>query len=371
MATFHELIAANRRRSGLLIAGFLMLFTGTLYVFGVFLAGDDPRAGIIPAALGLVGGGLVALLSYYFGSNAVLAMSGAKQIQKSDDPQLWNVVEEMSIAAGLPMPAIYKINDTALNAFATGRDPQHAAVAITTGLRERLTRSELQGVLAHEMSHVKNYDIRFSMLLAVMVGVLVLVADTFRRWLWWGGGGRRKSRRDSEGAGGATAIIAVVAILLSIVAPLLARLIQLAASREREYLADASAVELTREPEGLASALEKLGGDQEVLEVANRATQHLYIVNPFKSFEKRAQGVFSTHPPLVDRIARIRALGGGQLARFPTWPASAPRTACSRPTKTCSPNAMSPRSRRGAPAASTRTKPSPPSGSTTAPAAWY
>jgi heat shock protein HtpX len=237
-------------------------------------------------------------------------MSGAKEISKEDDPRLWNVVEELSIAAGLPMPRVYLIDDTALNAFATGRDPDHAAVAITAGLRDRLNREELQGVIAHEMSHVRNYDIRFSMLLAVMVGLLVLMTDVFRRWLWWGGGRRRSSRREG-GAGAAGAIVAVVAIVLAIVAPILAKLIQLAASREREYLADASAVELTRYPEGLASALEKLGGDKEVLEVANRATQHLYIVNPFKPFEDRAKGLFSTHPPLEERIRRLRGLGSG------------------------------------------------------------
>jgi heat shock protein HtpX len=195
-----------------------------------------------------------------------------------------------------------------LNAFATGRDPRHAAVAITRGLRVKLDRAELQGVLAHELSHVRNYDIRFSMLLAVMVGFLVLLTDVFRRWLWWGGG-RSRSRREG-GAGAIGAVIAIAAILLSIIAPILARFIQLAASREREYLADASAVELTRYPEGLASALEKLGGDKEVLEAANRATQHLYIVNPIKSFEKRAKGLLSTHPPLEERIQRIRALSG-------------------------------------------------------------
>ena len=312
MKTFHDLIAANRRKSAFLVAAFLALFTLTVYAFAVFLLGDDPRSGVLPAIVALGLGGLAALLSYYGGASAVLRMSGARKIQKTDDPQLWNVVEELSIAAGVPMPDVYRIEDTALNAFATGRDPAHAAVAITTGLRERLTRAELQGVLAHELSHVRNYDIRFAMLLAVLVGLLVLMADVFRRWLWWGGGRRRSRRQGEGGGGGAVAIIAVLAILLSIVAPILAKLIQLAASREREYLADASAIELTRHPEGLASALEKLGGDKEVLEVANRATQHLYIVNPFRPFEARAKGLFSTHPPLQDRIERIRALGGGR-----------------------------------------------------------
>jgi heat shock protein HtpX len=308
--TFDDLIAANRRKSSFLVFAFLLLLVATVYAISVFLIGGDPRSGMAPAALALGAGTAVALLSYYKGASAVLAMSGAREIGKADDPELWNVVEELSIAGGLPMPRVYLIEDTALNAFATGRDPRHASVAITRGLRDRLTRAELQGVLAHELSHVRNYDIRFAMLLAVMVGFLVLVTDAFRRWMWWGGGRRRSSRREGGGAG--AAVIALVAVLLAVVAPILAKLIQLAASREREYLADASAVELTRYPEGLASALEKLGTDKEVLEAANRATQHLYIVNPFKPFEKRAQGLLSTHPPLEDRIRRIRALGGGE-----------------------------------------------------------
>ncbi len=308
-ATFYDLIAANRRKSAWLVFGFVLLFGVTAYVFALYLGGDDPRSGIVPAAIAVLAAVGVAAASWYGGSSAILGMSGAREIRKEDDPQLWNVVEELSIAGGLPMPRVYVIDDTALNAFATGRDPHHASVAITRGLREKLTRPELQGVLAHELSHVRNYDTRFAMLLAVMVGFLVLAADLFRRWMWWGGG-RRRSRRDRSGGGGGAAIIAVAAILLSIVAPILAKLIQLAASRQREYLADASGVELTRYPEGLASALEKLGQDKEVLEVANRATQHLYIVNPFKSFEKRAQGLLSTHPPLEDRIRRLRALEG-------------------------------------------------------------
>lgn len=308
--TFHDLIAANRRNSVLLVAAFAVLISVTVYAIGVFLAGGDLRGGIAPAAIALVAAGGLSLGALFGGANAILGMSRARKIAKQDDPQLYNVVEEISIAAGIPMPALYVIDDTALNAFATGRDPRHAAVAITSGLRERLTRDELQGVLAHEISHVRNYDIRFSMLLAVLVGFLVLVCDVFRRSLWWGGGRsrRRSSSGRERGGGGAGALIVILAIVLSIVAPLLARLIQLAASRQREYLADASAVELTRYPAGLAGALEKLGNDREVLEVANRATQHLYIVNPIKPFEKRAQGLFSTHPPLQDRIARLRAL---------------------------------------------------------------
>jgi len=308
--TFRDLISENRRKSTLLVVGFMAFFTITVYVFTLYATGADARAGLVPALVGLGIGALLAFFSYEAGAGAILAMSGAKPIKKEDDPQLYNVVEELSIAAGLPLPRIYLIDDTAMNAFATGRGPKNAVVAITKGLRDRLNRDELQGVLAHELSHVRNYDIRFAMLLAVMVGLLALLADGFRRWMWWGGARRRSSSRDSGGAGAFMAIIAIFAIIFSIVAPILGKLIQLAASREREYLADASSVELTRNPEGLASALEKLGKDQEVLEVANRATQHLYIVNPFKPFETRARGLLSTHPPLEERIRRLRALEG-------------------------------------------------------------
>jgi heat shock protein HtpX len=313
--TFRDLIAENRRKSTLLVMGFMAFFTITIYVFTLYATGADARAGLVPALIGLGIGAALAFFSYEAGAGAILAMSGAKPIKKEDDPQLYNVVEELSIAAGLPLPRIYLIDDTAMNAFATGRGPKNAVVAITKGLRDRLTREELQGVLAHEMSHVRNYDIRFAMLLAVMVGLLALLADGMRRWMWWGGA-RRRSSRDG-GAGAFMAIIALFAIIFSIVAPILGKLIQLAASREREYLADASSVELTRNPEGLASALEKLGKDQEVLEVANRATQHLYIVNPFKPFETRAAGLLSTHPPLEERIRRLRALEGAARSSNP------------------------------------------------------
>ena len=180
--TFRDLIAENRRKSALLVVGFLAFFTITIYVFTLYATGADPRAGLVPTLVGLGIGVLLAFFSYQAGAGAILAMSGAKPIKTEDDPQLYNVVEELSIAAGLPLPRIYLIDDTAMNAFATGRGPRNAVVAITKGLRERLTRDELQGVLAHEMSHVRNYDIRFAMLLAVMVGLLALLADGFRRW---------------------------------------------------------------------------------------------------------------------------------------------------------------------------------------------
>jgi heat shock protein HtpX len=219
-----------------------------------------------------------------------------------------NVVQEMTIAAGVPMPKVYIIDDTAPNAFATGRDPQHASVAITTGLLQKLDREELQGVLGHELSHVRNFDIRFALLVAVLVGSIALLADFFLRFTFWGGG-RRSSSRD-RGGGGLVALIYVLAIILAIVAPAVAALVQLAVSRQREYLADASSVELTRNPHGLERALAKIASDKEVLEVANRATAHLYFTNPIKKFEARASGMFSTHPAIVDRINRLRELTG-------------------------------------------------------------
>jgi heat shock protein HtpX len=215
----------------------------------------------------------------------------------------------MTIAGGLPMPKVHVISDTAPNAFATGRDPKHASVAVTTGLLEKMDREQLQGVMAHELSHVGNYDIRFTLLVGVLVGSIALLADWFLRFTFWGGGRRGGGDRD-RGGGGLALILFVVAIVLAIVAPLIGRMVQLAVSRRRESLADVSAVELTRNPIGLARALRTIAADPEVLEVANRATQHLYIVNPIKSFESRAKSMWDTHPPMSERIAVLRSLAG-------------------------------------------------------------
>ena len=222
------------------------------------------------------------------------------------------MVRELAIAANIPMPRVYIIDDTAPNAFATGRDPQHASVAITTGLLQKLDREELQGVIGHELSHVRNLDIRFTLLVGVLVGSIALLADFFLRFTFWGGlsgGGSRGRDRDS-GGGGLQVVFFVVAIVLAIVAPFFAALVQLAVSRQREYLADASSVELTRNPYGLERALAKIAADPEPLEVANRATQHLYIVNPIKKLGEHSSGLFSTHPPILDRINRLRQLSG-------------------------------------------------------------
>jgi heat shock protein HtpX len=244
----------------------------------------------------------------------VLLSSGAKPVDVANPAdghkQLVNVVTEMSLAGGTPMPAVFVIDDTAPNAFATGRDPTHASVAVTTGLLEKMDREQIQGVMAHEMSHIGNYDIRFTLLVGVLVGSIALLADWFLRYTFWFGGGRRGGGDRDRGGGGLGAIIFVVAIVLAIVAPLIGRAVQLAVSRRRESLADVSAVELTRNPVGLARALRTIADDPEVLEVANRATQHLYIVNPIKSFEERSKSMWDTHPPIGERIATLRSLAG-------------------------------------------------------------
>jgi heat shock protein HtpX len=305
--TFRDRISANRRKSVFLMLAFLVFAIVLGYVIGYAWLGD-PRSALFGLVLAFAVGTISGLVSYYAGDKMVLAASRAKEITHEDAPQLFNVVEEMSIAGGLPMPKVYIIQDTAPNAFATGRDPEHASVAVTSGLLDKLDRDELQGVMAHEMAHVGNYDIRYAMLVGILVGTTVLISDFFLRGLWFGGGRGGNSR---EGGGYIQIIMMVVAIVLAILAPLFARLLQMSISRQREYLADATAVRLTRNPNGLADALAKISGDREVLEVANRATAHLYIVNPVKNFEKRAKGLFSTHPPIGERIQILRAMETG------------------------------------------------------------
>jgi heat shock protein HtpX len=304
--TFYAQIAANRRQSLLLV----IFVTAFLAVFGFIIGyaiSGRPEGGYVATGIAVLIALLMSVVSYYSGDSLVLAASHARQVSDQDAPQLMNVVRELSIAANIPPPKVYIIDDTAPNAFATGRDPQHASLAITTGLLQKLNREELQGVVGHELSHVRNLDIRFALLVGVLVGSIVLLADFFLRYTWWGGG-RRSGRRGGEG--GALIVLYVIALVLAIVAPFIARLVQLAVSRQREYLADASSVELTRNPVGLENALAKIASDQEPLEVANRATQHLYFVNPIKKLEQRSSGLFSTHPPIVDRINRLRALTG-------------------------------------------------------------
>jgi heat shock protein HtpX len=300
--------SANRRNSIILIGVVTLLLAALGFTIGY------GTTGAVEGAFGVTTGAIILSMllsvgSYFGGDKLVLATSGAKEVTQANAPQLLNVVREMSLAGGTPMPKVYIIEDTAPNAFATGRDPKHASVAITTGLLQKLDREELQGVIAHELGHVRNFDIRFALLVAVLVGSIALMADFFLRFTFWGGG--RGRSRDRDGGGGGLAIIMfVVAIVLAILAPIIARFVQLAVSRQREYLADASSVELTRNPRGLERALAKIAGDREVLEVANRATQHLYFTNPIKKFEERSTSMFSTHPSIVDRINRLRQLTG-------------------------------------------------------------
>ena len=308
--TFRERIAVNRRNSLILISAFLAFVAVFGYVIGWAWIGD-PVGAIFGLVLAFIVGIVTGLATYYGGDRMVLAASRAREISHDDAPVLFNVVEEMAIAAGLPMPKVYIIDDSAPNAFATGRDPEHASVAVTSGLLEKLNRDELQGVIAHEMSHVGNFDIRYAMLVGILVGTTVLISDFFLRGLWFGGGGRGRG----DGGGYIQLIMIVIAIVFAILAPLFARLLQLSISRQREYLADATAVQLTRNPKGLADALQKISGDREVLEAANRATAHLYIANPIKKFEKRSKGLLSTHPPKEKRIEILRQMETGGVAQ--------------------------------------------------------
>ena len=306
--TFYAQQSANRRNSILLALLVVVLLAALGFAIGYALTGDPAGAAVTTGVAVLVGF-LVSIGSYFGGDKLILAASSAKPVDETTAPQLINVVREMTIAANVPMPKVYLIDDTAPNAFATGRDPKHASIAITTGLLEKLDREELQGVIGHELSHVRNLDIRFSLLVGVMVGSIALLSDFFLRFTFFGGGRGRSRDRDS-GGGGLQAIMFVLAIVLAVLAPIAARLVQLAVSRQREYLADASSVELTRNPSGLERALAKIATDQEVLEVANRATQHLYFTNPIKKFEDRSNSMFATHPAIVDRINRLRELTG-------------------------------------------------------------
>jgi heat shock protein HtpX len=307
--SFYQQVSANRRNSFLMAPFVIALLAVLGLTIGYAVSGSPEGAlGVTLLAVGL--GGASGAFTYFAGDSLVLTVSQAHEVDETQAPQLLNVVRELSLAANIPMPKVYVIDDTAPNAFATGRDPQHASVAITTGLLAKLDREELQGVIGHELSHVRNLDIRFSLVVAVMVGIIAVLADFFLRFTFWGGARSRGSDRDGGGGNAAQAVIFIVAIVLAILAPLISRFIQLAVSRQREYLADASSVELTRNPYGLERALAKISSDQEVLEVANRGTQHLYFTNPIKKFEQRSSGLLSTHPPIIDRINRLRELTG-------------------------------------------------------------
>ena len=295
MATLYTQKDKNTRLTWVYIIGFLVFVILVGYIF----AEATGRSGILYIAIAF--SVLMSFSSYWWSDKLVLAMSGAKPVTHENARKLYHLVENLCITAGLPIPKIYIIEDSAPNAFATGRDPEHGVICFTTGIIQKLEKTELEGVIAHELSHIGNRDILLSTVVVVMVGFVTLLADWFRHWAFWGGKGR-----DSEGGGQLRLILMIVAIVLSILAPVAAMLMQLAISRKREFLADADGALLTRYPDGLARALEKISADQEPLEAANRATAHLYITNPFKG--KKVSKFFLTHPPIEDRIKALKGM---------------------------------------------------------------
>lgn len=303
-----ELIEANRRKSLVLFfsLGLTLLLLG--YFFGSAYYPDG--GGFIGIFFAFVIWGILSLISYFSGSKILLAVSGAKEVTKEVHPQLFNIVEEMKISASLPaMPKVYIINEAAPNAFATGIKPENGAVAVTAGLLARLNRDELQGVVAHEVSHIVNRDVLFMTFAGIMLGSIVLISEVFLRSLWFGGG--RYSSKSSKSSGQGQMIIMIIAIVFAILAPILAQLLYFAISRKREYLADASAVRYTRYPEGLASALEKIANSTEKLKTANKVTAPMYIANPLKPKGQKLSNLTSTHPPITERVRILRSMSGG------------------------------------------------------------
>lgn len=299
--TIYNAIGSNKRKTWIVMFFFILFFLLVSYVLGRALGYGLSFVGVI-----LILSGIMSFGSYYYSDKIVLSMSNAHQIKKEDNPELFNIVQNLSIGSGIPMPKVYIVNDPAPNAFATGRDPKHAAVAATTGILERLSKSELEGVIGHELSHVKNYDTRLMGVIAILAGCIVILSDFFMRSMWFGGG----NDRDRENG---NVIFLIIGILAAILAPIAATLIQLAISRRREYLADASGALLTRYPEGLASALEKIADDPHILKSASNATAHMYIENPFKADTGKKTrsflaNLFSTHPPIEERIKILRSM---------------------------------------------------------------
>jgi heat shock protein HtpX len=307
-----EQIRSNQTRSVLLVVwmGVLLLLLG--YFLGLYFLGDGILGLILAAILWII----MSLVGYFQGDSILLASSRARKIDPSDHPRLYNVIEEMKIASGLEkMPAVYIVDDPAMNAFATGRDPKKASVAVTSGLLQKLNRDELQGVVGHEMAHVRNRDVLLMAMCAVLLGTIVMLAWYGSRFMIFGGMGRTR-RSSSSGGSAGTAIIVIVALVLMILAPIFAQLIYFALSRRREYLADASSALYTRYPEGLASALEKISGSTEQLKSANQATAPMYIINPFRKQGMSAADLTSTHPPISQRIHILRTMGGASYLDY-------------------------------------------------------
>jgi heat shock protein HtpX len=290
-----EEVRSNKIKSVLLISLFIIIIGLLGATFG-YIYGSTTLGVVIAMAISVI----YSLIGYYSGDSMILSMSGAKPVTKKEYPYLYNTVEGLSVAAGIPVPKAYVIDDSALNAFATGRDPKNASITVTTGLLKTMNRQELEGVIAHEMSHIKNYDIRMMMLAAVLVGVITLISDFLLRSFIYG---KKDGSRDQ---GKFTIILVIVALVLAILAPFIGQLVKLAISRKREYMADANGAILTRYPPGLASALRKISKDPDPLvDNANKATAHLFISTPFRNSKSFVAKLFSTHPPIEDRIRRL------------------------------------------------------------------
>jgi heat shock protein HtpX len=299
MATLYTNIESNKRQTWIIMILFIAVVSLLGWFLGeYFLEGN----GLFFIGFALIFSGISSFISYYNSDKIVLAISGAKEVKKEDSPDLHNLVENMSIASGIPKPRVYVINDSAMNAFATGRDPKNGVICFTTGILQRLEKRELEGVIAHEMAHIGNYDIRLMSIVSVLVGSIALLADFFTRGIFYGGG----RRRSDSGGGGILFLLGIIFVILS---PIIATLIKLALSRNREYYADSTAAMITRHPKGLADALLKISSDREVLEAANGATAHLYIANPLKGNHAGLMAnLFSTHPPVEERVKRLMAL---------------------------------------------------------------
>jgi len=300
----YEQISRNKWVSAALVV-FFVAFIFILVWFFEYVPGWG-KGGLVLAVAIAMG---TAAVGYYASDKIVLGISKARPVAKEEFPHLYHAVEGLAIAAGLPAPKCYVIEDTAPNAFAAGRKPETAVICVTTGLLEKLDRVELEGVVAHEMSHIGNYDVRLQPLVVVMAGVVALLSDWMLRSFMWGGGGRRRGR-NRGGSGGAEGVLILIGLALAVLSPFIATIIQLAVSRKREFLADASAALMTRYPAGLASALRKISADTEPLEAANKATAHLYIVNPLKNLKGGGgmNKLFSTHPPIEERIAALEKM---------------------------------------------------------------
>jgi heat shock protein HtpX len=300
MSTTYTHIAANRRKSLLLVAFFVVIILAVGWVVDQL-----SEAGTSFFVLALIIAIFMTLFSYFSGDKMVLWTSGARRINREDNPYLYRIVENLCITAGLPVPRIHIIPDQAINAFATGRDPKHASIAVTTGAIERLENEELEGVIAHELSHVGNYDIRFMMLISVMVGLIALLSDMFVRSMWFGGG-RRESGDNRSG----NAVLAIVGLIFIVLSPIIAQIIQLAVSRRREFLADASGALLTRYPKGLANALRKIAAQGRPVRKVSNATAPLYFANPLGRIGRGLSTLFSTHPPVEERIKALEVMAG-------------------------------------------------------------